>query len=297
MNNIIQSPTDLDSARSLIINSGLYRHHTLRKSLHKAFSLTNNNSVLKSLKTSHWEVLYHLIENHILNRVVTISDIPHGIGLPASTARRLMRHLEHIGLIITIRDDQDMRRFKTKLVDKYLLIVDDFVADYVDGYAGIIKRHDKKERYIALESLSRSREELLQSEAQLLNAQKLSSMGHWVWDDKISQYRTFSKEAAQIFGKPIEYFLNRTYENDIDDEFIHPDDLGLFRSVMYESEEKLINYNLQYRIIRPDGEIRYIHEVSELILDKHGVIDLQIGTTQDITEIIELRKRAEAIDT
>lgn len=54
---------------------------------------------------------------------------------------------------------------------------------------------------------------------------------------------------------------------------------------LYESTEKSREiYDIQYRIIRPDGEIRHIQEVGEPEFDENGCYTGQFGTIQDITD-------------
>jgi PAS domain S-box-containing protein len=71
---------------------------------------------------------------------------------------------------------------------------------------------------------------------------------------------------------------------------VHPDD----RARVQASERAAISqgapHDLDYRIIRPDGEVRLIHEEGEVIRDGSGAPVRMVGTVQDITE----RRAAEA---
>ena len=87
MGNSIKNIENTD-ALELIINSGIYRHHTLRKQMRDVFLKTGSTSDWDTLKTTHWEILYYLIEYYLLNRAVTITDIPLGVGYPETTSRR-----------------------------------------------------------------------------------------------------------------------------------------------------------------------------------------------------------------
>jgi two-component system sensor kinase FixL len=50
--------------------------------------------------------------------------------------------------------------------------------------------------------------------------------------------------------------------------------------------------SFEHRIVRPDGEVRYVHEQAQIVIrDELGGHPMLIGTTQDITE----RKKAEEI--
>ena len=66
-------------------------------------------------------------------------------------------------------------------------------------------------------------------------------------------------------------------------EFVHPDDRHLASAT---PDDIATNDTLEseYRIIRPDGSIRVIHEVAEVVRDERGTPVRLMGTTQDITE-------------
>ena len=50
-------------------------------------------------------------------------------------------------------------------------------------------------------------------------------------------------------------------------------------------DEDGVDYEIEYRIIRADGEVRNVLEIGAAIFDESGVPTEQIGTLQDITEL------------
>ena len=133
----------------------------------------------------------------------------------------------------------------------------------------------------------RTEESLRQSQAQLADAQRIGRMGNWVqdlvtprltWSDEI--YRIYGLEPQQFEGTQQAFFAR-----------VHPDDrqsiLDLAERV-YRGEEP---YDIEHRIVLPDGLERVVHEHAELVVDGQGRPLKLIGTVQDITE----RKRAQQI--
>jgi PAS domain S-box-containing protein len=127
-------------------------------------------------------------------------------------------------------------------------------------------------------------EALRQSAAYLAEAQRLSHTGSWAWN--IGAKRLFwSVETFQLFGfdpntttATPETFLGR----------VHPDDRGSIEVV----ETELYKGNdaeYSYRIILPDGFIKYITSVAHPILNDSGQVIEFVGTVIDVTE----RKKAE----
>jgi len=164
MSSIEAEPSSYKATLSLIIESGIYRHHTLRKRLLKIINEIGNASVLDTIKVSHWEILYYLIECQLCEKTVAVTDISLGTEIPATTARRLLRSLEKAGIIATRQDKNDKRRIVAELARECQQEVFDFVSDYTDGFAGLIQRHDKQERKFAEAALEKTQEKLFEGE-------------------------------------------------------------------------------------------------------------------------------------
>ena len=133
--------------------------------------------------------------------------------------------------------------------------------------------------------IERLRQEVSQKEAEIREIQELALIGNWQWD--LRQHTlSWSDAVYRIFGhepgclKPSVEMLEAA---------IHPDDRESFlqlRRMMLEEENSA---SMDYRIILPDGAIRYIQDRTRLIFDDQGRLCHVIGTVQDITA----RKQAE----
>ena len=129
----------------------------------------------------------------------------------------------------------------------------------------------------------------------LRRAQHLARLGHWVWwpdpgsSDWLAGRSEYSEAAAGIFGlKPADLAVsNRVFL----DRFVHPEDHGpvgaAYANIL---EPGRGSYEIEYRILRADGEIRTIHEIAENVYGDGGVLLYSVGTLQDVTE----RAQAEA---
>jgi PAS domain S-box-containing protein len=126
---------------------------------------------------------------------------------------------------------------------------------------------------------------LRKSQANLAAAQRIARLGSWEWDINSGQLQ-WSDELYRIFGYSPQQFVP-TYENFLDS--IRSDDRKLVDSTVYGALYRGKPYNLEYRIVRPDGSERIIKAVAEIVYDMVGNPLRMTGTAQDITE----RKRAE----
>jgi PAS domain S-box-containing protein len=121
--------------------------------------------------------------------------------------------------------------------------------------------------------------------------QTLSSainIGHWEWDELTKNAAYFSEEMAGIFGMSRE----KLYEIYKDEEdiysLIHPDDLEHYianlHAVLDPNHPRGRAHTFDYRIVRPDGEVRYVRELEYGTREEDGVIVQSYGAIQDITD-------------
>jgi len=127
--------------------------------------------------------------------------------------------------------------------------------------------------------------DLAQSEARLANAQRIAKLGHWEWDLATGGVQR-SEEIYAIVGRTRDE-LPATHRAFL--ETLHADDRPLFEEAIERAMDRRQPFNLDFRVVRPDGSIRIVHQQTELEYDGAGNVRRMLGTTQDITE----RKRAE----
>ncbi|MEY2525754.1 MAG: hypothetical protein QOE73_525, partial [Verrucomicrobiota bacterium] len=130
----------------------------------------------------------------------------------------------------------------------------------------------------------RAEETLFRREAELNEAQRLASIGSWEWDI-LDDDVTCSNEVRRIYG------FEREDQNSPDrafSEFVHPGDRARRSAAVDAALNGGSPYNLEFRIIRPDKSVRFVHSRGRLIHDEAGKPVRMLGMTQDITE----RKRA-----
>jgi PAS domain S-box-containing protein len=139
--------------------------------------------------------------------------------------------------------------------------------------------------YGELSERKRVEESLRKSEASLANAQRIAHVGNWEWDI-VKNTLWWSDETYRIFGLIRQTFA-ATYEAFLDS--VHPGDREFVKKSVNESIYEKKPNNIDYRIILPDGSIRFVHGQGEVSFDNTGKAIQMNGTVQDITE----RKKAE----
>lgn len=129
-------------------------------------------------------------------------------------------------------------------------------------------------------------EEALQaSEALLRDAQRIAHMGSWSVNIADNTF-TWSEEMYRIYGvtkKELPHTM------DVFMKLLHPDDRHLMERWVEQTIAQLKPGELDFRVVLPDGTIRYIRGEGDLITDQTGKPERMVGTAQDITA----RKRLE----
>ncbi len=121
---------------------------------------------------------------------------------------------------------------------------------------------------------------LIKNESLLEDSQKMAHLGSYEIDI-IQNSVIWSKETLRIFGLA---------ENDpaptIEEyqAFIHPEDVQELYELFDDSLRTGKDFELTYRIIRANGEIRTVFSLGKITRDKTGQITGMTGTIQDITE-------------
>ena len=123
----------------------------------------------------------------------------------------------------------------------------------------------------------RSEKALKQSQFYLSEGQRLAHMGSWAFNDSAHYW---SDELYKIYGldpqngaPTIEQYLA----------LIHPQDRASMAETIKRMQEEHCGFDQIERIVRPDGQLRYIRAVAVPVIEQ-GVFKGFIGTTMDVTE-------------
>jgi PAS domain S-box-containing protein len=119
----------------------------------------------------------------------------------------------------------------------------------------------------------------------------LASTGLGVWERDLTTDRvTWSETMYRLYGRTSEHF---TGSPDQVLSFVHPEDRAEFRSAYRAAIEGASDaFAQEYRIVRSDGEVRWVHRRGQVRRDEDGKACSVLGVAMDITE----RKQAEALN-
>ena len=131
--------------------------------------------------------------------------------------------------------------------------------------------------------------ELADLRARVDNAQMLANMGDYDWHIE-TDTNTWSDQLFRIYGyEPGQIMASY----DVFMQHIHPDDQEKIRSVHQHAYATGEPYQMVERIIRPDGELRYLASNGQVVTDSNGTPLRMRGTCIDITDRVRAEQAQE----
>jgi PAS domain S-box-containing protein len=129
--------------------------------------------------------------------------------------------------------------------------------------------------------------DLQRTQARLQEAQHIAGLGFLTWNLKTDEMH-WSDEVYLLYGVDKQE-AGPTIESTI--ELIHPDDMEYVQKNLDMAVKGVTKYNIDHRIVRPDGTVIWIHAQAKLTLDRDGNPEYLLGTVLDITERKEAEER------
>jgi len=123
-------------------------------------------------------------------------------------------------------------------------------------------------------------EALRRTEGYLADAQRLTHAGSWALNIDTHNVLHSSEEHTRLFGfdpdqlPSFEEFYQR----------IHPEDQDQLIDTLVRASRTKSDVDLYYRIVLPDGTMRYVHAVVHPVLKPSGDVGELVGMSMDITE-------------
>ncbi len=130
---------------------------------------------------------------------------------------------------------------------------------------------DTTERYLV-------ERELAESEGRLRGLAEAAPVGIYLADTSGANIYT-NPELQRQFGLPAEETLGMAWLA-----AVHPDDRGIIEAWRQGDRPPGERYDVEYRVIRPDGAERWLRVMAHRLLDEEGNHTGYVGTTEDVTD-------------
>lgn len=139
---------------------------------------------------------------------------------------------------------------------------------------------------IDITALKETQQALIESEQRLARAQRIAGVGD-IEHDVVTGKVTFSDHVYDIYGLA----KNEVPSWETFVALIHPEDRERVIDVIGHMQKGIPAPNIEYRIIRPDGELRHLLRENETIRDRSGKVVRVASTVQDVTELRQSQER------
>ncbi|GMP12039.1 PAS domain S-box protein [Bradyrhizobium sp. TM239] len=168
---------------------------------------------------------------------------------------------------------------------EYRLLMPDGSVKYLHSVARAVRHPSGRIEFVgAVTDVTIAKEaeqRLRRSEAYLAEAQRLSHTSSWAWDVHRQEFAYRSAELHRLFGfepdqtdVPASAFQQR----------ILPEDFRRIVEVEREAVRQKQPFQIDFRIVRPDGSIRRVHSEGHPVIGRDGEVMEIIGTHVDVTE-------------
>ncbi len=136
---------------------------------------------------------------------------------------------------------------------------------------------------------------LAESEALMRRAQEVAHVGSWSWD-VVRRRARWNRELYRICGLPAPDGPEGETDAGTFLALVHPEDRARVIAAVRVAVEGMSRLRIEYRVVRPDGAIRWIYGDADLERDEHGAPLRLLGIGQDITERREAEEARRAIE-
>jgi PAS domain S-box-containing protein len=132
-------------------------------------------------------------------------------------------------------------------------------------------------------------EELQRRERELGEAQSIGHIGSWRWEIAEGQQLVWSDEVYRILGYEPQSFPPPQLPGFL--KMVHPDDRETVEKQTWAAFEARAPHDIEHRIVRPDGSVRFVRSRSRIQLDAGGKPVRLVATIHDVTEENEAAAR------
>ncbi len=168
--------------------------------------------------------------------------------------------------------------YHNPILDRDFVITDKLIK-WPDG------RNVRFELAIDITKYKKVQKNLKEQEERYRLAQKAAEIGSWEYNINTGEV-TWSEQIESIFGLNKGQFKG-TYKDFMN--HVHPDDRTLIQREVDRCIKKGKDYDIEHRIIWPDGSVHWLREMGDIFKDKNNKPYRMLGVVQDITD----RKKSE----
>jgi PAS domain S-box-containing protein len=127
-------------------------------------------------------------------------------------------------------------------------------------------------------------QDLMFKDAMASQAEAITDIGYFLFDEIKDQHLFVSPGQARIVGLGVDEYMRKIISNEDYFSLVHQEDREMIRQAYRNVLENHGNWEIEYRVQRPDGDLRWVREVGKAHKRNGTQVEQTIGVLQDITE-------------
>ena len=153
------------------------------------------------------------------------------------------------------------------------------------GILALLRRFEAAAHQQMEARISEEQDALAAVNASLKRVQEFGKLGNWEWNLTNGEVQ-WSDQTCRIYGiKPQEFTATQSTVL----EYVHPEDRALVETEMQRVVRQRIPYRSEHRIVRPNGNVRFVQVQGEVETGSDGAAHRMLGTTRDVTELVKAK--------
>lgn len=198
-----------------------------------------------------------------------LMDIDLGAGIDGTeAARRILQERDLPIVFLTSHSEREIVE-RVRDITRYGYVIKN-TGDFV-LFSSIEMAFDLYAAHSRAEAERRKLSLVAENLSELVWLRDIDS-GHIVFAN-LAYERIWGRPLSSLYADP-QSFLSS----------VHPEDLGAVSAAQVRMRDEGVPFNLEYRIIRPDGETRWVHARTTRVPDAPATASLVLGVAEDVTE-------------
>lgn len=276
---LMKAKSSLEVAQQLKLSQQAQKHLTLALNSHSLVSKTDSRGIITYANEKFCQTSQYSLQELVGNTHALINSGCHDKAFFSNMWQTISAGKVWNGLVCNKRKDGEYywvnsTIYPIPIAPSFSIPFRMFEEENSDTFT-----ITNQEKYTYL-SIRTEVTDMLINEERLNRSQIFANIGTWDWNIRTGDF-FWSDRIGYLFGygKDIPDLKYEAFINSI-----HPEDREFVTNSISSCIKKNAEYDIEHRVIWPDGEVRWMREKGDAVRDESGKATHMLGVVQDITQ-------------